>query len=332
MQKLIIFNYMDSKQIIISDFDDTILPGSDRVFEIVFKNLLGNDEFERMKSQCKNGSYVEHYIRERKLTKEDVEAFWNKFKESELYKKFSENVGEKFTEIEKNAKKIIKGEIGTDIIAFYINHVITPLVVLADIYLFELRPHEEFFEFYQQAKEKGNIVIINTMKSQAMITIELKEFALFDKKYKIFQEMIDDELVFGTTEESCKLDEKRIQYILKQLSLKCNQFSNIVIMGDSGTDVGNFEEVVQTQSVPVSFLLVTDKYDVEPADSSLKILSLKKSSEELTVEHSKLKEIKAKLLARLRESEQKRDGVKILSGQYEKILSGRYRDIVSRVI
>lgn len=106
MQKLIIFNYMDSKQIIISDFDDTILPGSDRVFEIVFKNLLGNDEFERMKSQCKNGSYVEHYIRERKLTKEDVEAFWNKFKESELYKKFSENVGEKFTEIEKMRKKL----------------------------------------------------------------------------------------------------------------------------------------------------------------------------------------------------------------------------------
>ena len=70
MQKLIIFNYMDSKQVIISDFDDTILPGSDRVFEIVFKALLGDEEFSVMQSRCKDGSYINQYISENKLTKE----------------------------------------------------------------------------------------------------------------------------------------------------------------------------------------------------------------------------------------------------------------------
>lgn len=190
---------------------------------------------------------------------------------------------------------------------------------MADIYLFKLRPHEEFFKLYRQAKEKGNIVIINTMKSQAMITRELKEFALFDERYKIFQEMIAGGLVFGTTEESCKLDKNRIQYILKQPSLKCNQFSNIVIMGDSGTDVGNFEEVVQTQSVPVSFLLVTDKYDV-----------LKKSSEELTAERSKLEKTKKTLLRRLEEIKQKRAGVEIFHEPYAKILSEEYKPILLR--
>ena len=80
MQKLIIFDYMDSKQIIIiSDFDDTIFPGSDRVFEIVFKAILSDKEFSKMKSRCKNGSYINQYISENKLTKEKAEEFWSNF-------------------------------------------------------------------------------------------------------------------------------------------------------------------------------------------------------------------------------------------------------------
>lgn len=57
-------------KVIISDYDDTILYGSDVVFRTIFRELLGSEEFEKLRSLSCGRSYIDVYISQNLLNKE----------------------------------------------------------------------------------------------------------------------------------------------------------------------------------------------------------------------------------------------------------------------
>lgn len=204
---------------------------------------------------------------------------------------------------------------------YYVNRIIVPLIALADVHVFNLKPHEEFFKLYQDAKKNGDILIINTMKPQEMIEIELSEYALLDsEKYGIFLDILKCNLVFGSTKESCKLDSNRIEFIMRHIS---NKYEEMVIMGDSGTDISNFEEAVKKMpSSSLTFLFISNKFDKRIEEQSMVISSLKDDYEKLKESSAILEKTKMQLLMLVERMEK----IKINNPSIN-INRGNYRDM-----
>lgn len=311
------------QKVLISDYDDTITKGSDSTFSKVSSAVIGFEEFERIKTLPSNlgKEWFGRYINENSLTIEKAQLMWNNFKETELYQKFVEANNSSINEV------LAKGENmpNNNITEFYIKQLTCPLIALYNVYIEKLTPEESFFELYKKVKAEGDILIINTLKPQETIIVELREYAKINgEKYKAFEEMIENQMVFGTIYESCKVDSNRINFLLKSKSdLLKTPTQEIIIMGDSFTDCVNFQEAHVINPSSSKFLFVETRLEETIKSLSEKVDKLRDNAEELTKATAKLKHMKNELN---QINEQiKKTPQNIIKGTYSNIASRIYR-------
>lgn len=283
--------YQKKKQVFIVDFDNTILPFGDETFKLGFQELLG-DEYCKELYQLYDGkkSFTDKFIDKYKhdIDKSEIKILWNNFTKSVLFESFEklESLGKlKFNEIYERAKEIPDGE---NALSYYIENIIFPVIDLANVCVYKLKPCKEFVELATQVELLGGILVINTAKPQSMIENELSLFAL-SSDYVIFNKLIQNKLIFGTTLEHCKFNSNRIEFIInellqnKLLNLTENndlQNIDITIIGDGGTDIKNFEDYIkENPRQPATFLLV-DKSQQEVVDDVCKDISIYNSWQE----------------------------------------------------
>lgn len=278
------------KNVIISDYDDTIIKGSTESFGLLCEAVLGSEELTRMINLPNNlgREWFEKYLNNNSLTKEKAEILWQSFKKTKTYQKFSDLNNKNINRILEKAESISVN----NPTSFYIEEILFPLIALYNVYISKLEHESEFFKLYEEIKANNNIFILNTYKPHKVIIRELEEYYNLDpKKYKIFKEILDNNEVFGTTKESCKGDKNRIDYLLQQFELNKNDDLNIVVIGDSKSDFDNFQ---QAQKIKPSsqFLFINTRIKDEIKELKLKIGKLKESEEKLKELEEKIKSLK----------------------------------------
>ncbi len=282
--------YQKKKQVFVVDFDNTILPFGDETFKLGFQELLG-DKYCKELYQLYDGkkSFTDKFIDKYKydIDKSEIKILWNNFTKSKLFRAFEklESLGKlKFDEIYEQIKKIPEGE---NALSYYIESIIFPLIDLANVCVYKLKPCKEFVELATQVELLGGILVINTAKPQSMIENELSLFAS-SGNYVIFNKLIQNKLIFGTTLEHCKFNNNRIEFIINELiqnklvGLSENNVQNvaITIIGDGGTDIKNFEDYIkENPRQPATFLLV-DKSQQEVVNDVCKDISIYNSWQE----------------------------------------------------
>ena len=282
------------QKFLISDYDDTITKGSEPTFALVCEAVLGTEEYQRIRKLPKNLGidWFTRYIKEDLLTKEKAETLWENFKNTKPYQMFINAGKQKINEI------LEKGENmpSTDVAKFLVEELLFPLIAFYNVHVEKLEPQESFFELYEKSKTAGDILIINTFKPHKIIITELQEYVKLNKeKYAIFEEMINNEMVFGTTPESCKADSNRVDFLLKtKQPLLKTPTQEIIVMGDSFSDCVNFQEAYKIN--PNSkFLFVNERLENEIENVTEKANELIEHIDELEKATNKLKYLKGDL-------------------------------------
>lgn len=307
-------------KIIISDYDDTIVDYSGDYFDIVFTAVIGEDEYEKMKELTKKGincDFVNAYIKENNYNKECIKKLWENFKKTSVYDELISANSERINRILDKDNKIPENN-ATE---YYMNELLIPIVAVYDVLIKQCKPNEAFFELYRQSKENGDIFLINTFKSQKLIEAELKEYINLNKeKYRAFEELINKKLVLGTTDKSCKADDDRIKTLLSNLNL--SKDNTLIVMGDSYTDLKNFEEAYNLNNNS-QFLFVRTRLDRQIKDFNEQINFLKEKAENFKRTKNKLN----KAVKELNDVEKKKEQFKannFKSGEYNELAKSIY--------
>ena len=327
-----------NQKVLISDYDDTITRGTGDVFSLICKSVMGKEEYEQMLSLPKElgKDWFTAYLKFNSLTKNKTELICEEFKKSEIYKKFCEAKNESIDNILKKMQTIPN----ENVTEFYVKEILFPLIAMYSVYIEKLEPEEAFFILYQKSKENEDIFIINTYKPHEVILIELQEYVKLNvKKYQAFDEILKNNMVLGTTEESCKGDEDRIKFILNwKSSLMRTKTPEIIIMGDSHTDCVNFEEAQRMYPSSSTFLFVDTRLnqDIQLLNSNcnshtcnckmeLPLIadSMKYCCDVLKKEKEKLEFCKRELQSI--ENKKSTFVKQILSGSYEEIVGKIYK-------
>jgi len=283
------------RKIIISDYDETMIKHSGECYNKVCLAVLGKNEFDNV---VNGKSYFYGYKERNLLTKDQVIGMLEMFKTTEVYKEFCNNLNDDIKKVLNKFNNIPNKNFSN----FIVNDILFPLIAYYDVYVAKLTPEEKFFELYKNAKENNDIFLINTFKDKPIIETELYAFIkLNNEKYGCFKEIIDNGLLFSTESPECSKGNKdRIQYILRKISKKINidiNYCELILMGDSMSDVNNYEEAV-SKCFPQSskFLFVNSRLVEDPNKNSENIFNaLNDEVQKITIKQKELDDIETKL-------------------------------------
>lgn len=314
-----------AKTIIISDYDETIVEFSGVLFDAVFNAVLGKDGYSTMINICnrrkaetgRSCDFLSGYIEECNLTKDEAEKLWSDFKNTEVYKELKSSKIEKVQAVLEKGNHIPE----KNATAYYIEELLIPIVAVYNVLVKKIVPHEAFFELYEKSKENGDIFLINTFKNQKLIETELKEYVTLNaEKYNAFQELLDNKMVFGTTVDSCKGDDDRIEILLKKLNKDKN--SDLILMGDGFPDVVNFEQALAINENS-KFCFVNSRLNLEIKNYTSQIKALEEDTDDYKTKKAKLEKFE-KELEKISQYQSKAKEGNFMSGDYKDLAKALY--------
>ena len=235
--------------IVIIDYNDTIVYGVERVGDYFLKDFFGEEIFNSIKnSNFKASNRFEIYKQDNsfQLSYIDAKKCWNNFKNEIFYYQLNNIklniIQKKFNEID----NFLKVEKNINYKTYCCDEILCPLIALYNIYITNIKPEENFRFFVEKYNNKKNILLINTGGPQKIVENELKEFIkLNSEKYNYLNYFIENNLIFGSSTLLSKADDGRIETIINILKNRGNiidEHTRIIIIGDAESDSQNFEE------------------------------------------------------------------------------------------